>query len=200
MPQPPADAGVPLPRRPAGRTVFPPATYGGPAGAVVYPDPPAPGTPWPLVAGLAPRPPRRRVGFVAIGVLVLVLGGGAVATYLVGRPFGDRGAATPEQAVEGFLTGIFRNHDAREAGRYVCDQAHDGAELDEIVRAVERQEDEYTAARTTWTYPAIRPDGGQAAAPVTLTMTTANEQVASREVTLLLLDDRGWWVCDVRTE
>jgi hypothetical protein len=30
-------------------------------------------------------------------------------------------------------------------------------------------------------------------------MTTLNEQVSSRAVTLLLVDDRGWWVCDVRT-
>ena len=44
----------------------------------------------------------------------------------------------------------------------------------------------------------IRPSGRQASAEVTLTMTTLNEQVSSRAVTLLLVEDRGWWVCDVR--
>jgi hypothetical protein len=68
------------------------------------------------------------------------------------------------------------------------------------VLAVSQQEAGYTAAHTTWRYPAIRPEGRQAAAQVTLTMTTANQQVASRQVTLLLVDHRGWSVCDVRTE
>jgi hypothetical protein len=30
-------------------------------------------------------------------------------------------------------------------------------------------------------------------------MTTAKEQVASKLITVLLVDDNGWWVCDIRS-
>jgi hypothetical protein len=81
----------------------------------------------------------------------------------------------------------------------VCERARDDTDLEQIVFRVKQSEEAYTAARTTWTYPPIRPVGQQATAEVTLTMTTLNEQVASQTITLLLVDDRGWWVCDIRT-
>ena len=144
-----------------------------------------------------PRPRRR--GFALITLLVALVGAGGVTTYLLaGRP-GVRGTDTPAQAVEGFLAGIYDAHDPRAAGRFVCDQAHDDAEIAQIVFQVSQHEEAYTGSRTTWTYPPIPTEGRRAAADVTLTMTTANEQVASRLVTLLLVNDGGWWVCDVRT-
>ena len=88
----------------------------------------------------------------------------------------------------------------RRAGRYVCKPARDDAELERIVFEVEQYEQSYAGARTTWAYPPIHTEGRRAVAEVTLTVTTANEQVATRPVTLLLVDDRGWWVCDIRAE
>ena len=63
---------------------------------------------------------------------------------------------------------------------------------------VKNMEKEYAAARVTWAYDPIVPAGGQASVPLTLTLTTANDQVATSRVTVLLVDDRGWWVCDVQ--
>jgi hypothetical protein len=173
-----------------------PPNYG-PNDTVVYPDLSSLGAPH-AVPSHAPRSHRPRVGFVLIAAAVLVLAGGAVATYLLGGPFGDRGADTPGQAVDGFLTGIYGSHDAQTAGRYVCGRARDDAELDQIISQVSQQQAGYPGQRTTWSYPQIQPDGQQATARVTLTMTTADERIASRQVNIALVDDRGWWVCDVR--
>jgi hypothetical protein len=164
-----------------------------------YPDQPAADAPWPLVAGKPPRQRRRMLGIVLAAFVVLLLGGGLVGAWLFIGP-GVRGTATPEAAVHGFLAGIYEAHDARAAARHVCERARDDDELDQIVFQVKQHEQAYTAARTTWSFPPIHPNGRQATAEVTLTMTTANEQVSSREITLLLVNDRGWWVCDVRTQ
>lgn len=145
------------------------------------------------------RPPRRGRGFALIALAVALLGAGVVATYLLTGLPGARGADTPDQAVDGFLAGVFDAQDARAAGNFVCESARDDAELDQIVLQVSQRAEAYPGAHTTWRYPSIAPQGRQAAAEVTLTMTTANEQVASRVVTLLLVDDGGWWVCDIRT-
>jgi hypothetical protein len=148
-------------------------------------------------AGSPPRR-RRRPGFALIAMLVALVGVGVVTTSVVAGLPSSSGANTPEQAVDGFLAAIYDNHDPRAAGRYVCERARDDAELDRIVLRVSQQAEDYPGARTTWAYPPIRREGRTAAAEVTLTMTTANEQVASRELTFLLVDDGGWWVCDVR--
>ena len=152
-----------------------------------------------VVVGEPPRPPRRGRDFRLIAVVVAVLAAVVVATYLIADPLGGRGADTPEQAVDGFLSGIYEARDPQAAGSFVCDSARDEAELDQIVFQVTQYEEAYTGARTTWSYPPIKVDGRGAAATVTLTMTTANEQVATRDVTLVLVEDGGWWVCDVRT-
>lgn len=152
-----------------------------------------------VVGGEPPRLRRRNRGFQLIAAVVAVLTAVVVATYLIADPLGGRGADSPEQAVDGFLSGIYEARDPRAAGSFVCDSARDDAELDQIVFRVSQHEEAYTGARTTWSYPPISAEGRGAAAAVTLTMTTANEQVASRVVTLVLVDDGGWWVCDVRT-
>jgi type II secretory pathway pseudopilin PulG len=131
-------------------------------------------------------------------VLVALVGVGVVTTSVIAGLPSSSGANTPEQAVDGFLAAIYETQDARAAGRFVCERARDDAELDRIVLRVSQQAEEYPGSRTTWAYPPIRREGRTAAAEVTLTLTTANEQVASRELTFLLVDDGGWWVCDVR--
>ncbi|MBX6752337.1 MAG: hypothetical protein IRY85_22195, partial [Micromonosporaceae bacterium] len=137
-------------------------------------------------------------GFALIAVLVALVGVGVVTTSVVAGLPSTSGANSPEQAVEGFLAAIYGTHDPRAAGRYVCERARDDEELDRLVLRVSQQAEEYPGSETTWAYPPIQREGRTAAAEVTLTMTTPNEQVASRVVTFLLVDDGGWWICDVR--
>jgi hypothetical protein len=178
---------------------YPTQAYGRSLPAEVYPPQPAEDAPWPVVTGEPPRIRRRRsVGLILIIALVVLLAGGATAAFVLIGPASSRGSATPAAAVEGFLDGIYEKHSAKEAGRYVCTRARNDAELDQIVFNVKTFKQEFTSPRTAWTYPNIQPNGRQAAATVTLTMSTANEQVSQHRFELLLVDDRGWWVCDVR--
>ena len=184
---------------PAYGQTYPTQTYGRSYPVEVYPPQPADDTPWPLISGEPPR--RRRRPPLILGLiiaLVLVLAGGATAAFVLIGPSSSRGSASPGEAVEGFLDAIYGKHSARDAARFVCERARNDAELDQIVFGVKTFEQEFTSPRTTWVYSAIQPNGRQATATVTLTMSTANEQVSERRLTLLLVDDRGWWVCDVQ--
>jgi hypothetical protein len=167
---------------------------------VAYPEQPPPDAPWPLVSGKPPRKRRKLLGAALALVITLLVGGGIAGAWVLIDPTGARGTATPDEAVDGLLRAIYETHDARAAGRHVCERARDDAELERLVFQVKQHEDSFTAARTTWTYLPIHAEGRQASAEVTLTMTTLNEQVSTRMLTLLLVDDRGWWVCDVRVQ
>jgi len=187
-----------LPRVPAVRKheAPPAAPYGYPVEAEVYPPQPAADAQWPLVSGQPPRP-RPRLGPVLLALLVVLVLGGLAAAFAVVGPVGDRGSGTPAEAVDGFLGGIYGTHSAKDAARFVCENARDDNELEQIVFQVRQLEESYSSARTTWNYPDIQADGRRASAQVTLTMTTANEQLATRTVALELVDNRGWWVCDI---
>lgn len=164
-----------------------------------YPQRPSGGASSGAEPSRRPRRSRRR-GFALITLLVALVSAGVVTTYVLAGLPSASGANRPEQAIEGFLAAIYDTHDPREAGQFVCESARDDAELDRIVLRVSQQAEAYPGSQTTWTYPEIRTEGRAAAADVTLTLTTANDQVATRVVTLLLVDDGGGWrVCDVRT-
>ena len=185
---------------PAYNQTYPTQTYGRTYPVEVYPPQPADDAHWPLVSGEPPKLRRRPSLLLGLIIaLVVVLAGGATAAFLLVGPASSRGSATPANAVEGFLDAIYGKHSAKDAARFVCARARNDAELDQIVFGVKTLEHEFTAPQTTWVYPEIHPTGQQATANVTLTMRTANEQVAEKQLTLLLVDDRGWWVCDVQT-
>ncbi|HEX6870382.1 MAG TPA: hypothetical protein VF163_04730 [Micromonosporaceae bacterium] len=180
---------------PAGQPALP--TSAAPAGAPAYPDqtstPAYPGDPGP--------PPRKRrvgliVGLVFAAVLVLC-GGGGVGAYLLVQNAEPRGSANPDAAIDGFLGAVYQRHSASEAARYVCPAARDEKDLSQLVDAVQDFESQYESPRTTWDHPTVKPAGAQAETVVTLTLRTANEQVATKKIWVQLLDARGWWVCDV---
>jgi len=178
--------------------IYPASTYSGRGYPnQLYPPQPPADAPWPLVAG--EPPPARRRPMLVLGIVVAllaVLGGAGGAAYVLINVRGT-GPATPADAVEGFLDAVFTTHSAKDAADFVCERSRDEAELDQVVFGVKTFEKDYPSARTTWTYPPIAPQGDTAAAAVTLTLTTANEQVATKQIRLLLVNDRGWFVCDV---
>jgi hypothetical protein len=187
----------PMPAYPT--DVYPASSYSGRGYPnQLYPPQPPADAPWPLVAG--EPPPARRRPLLLVGIvltLVVVLAGGGTAAYLLvnGR---NAGAAAPADAVEGFLDAVYTKHSGEDAARFVCPRARNESELDQVVFGVKTFEKDYPSPRTSWAYPQIHPNGQEATALVTLTLVTANEQVAEKRITLLLVDDRGWWVCDVQ--
>jgi hypothetical protein len=165
-----------------------------------YPPQPPEDAQWPPVSGEPPRRRWRPPLAVLIVLLVLALAGGTVAAFVYIGPASARGSRTPGEAVDGFLGAIFTNHDARAAARFVCARARNDDELDQTVFNVRNTDSEYAGALVTWAYATIRPTGDSAQVPVTLTLKTANDQVADRQITVALVDDRGWWVCDINTD
>jgi hypothetical protein len=160
---------------------------------------------WP--AGLSPpapspariRRPALTMSLVFTLMVALCLGGGLVS-FVVVQSAEPRGTPSPEAAVEGFLRAIFTEHSANSAAGFVCSDIRDNKELARLVFEVKAFERRYASPRTTWTYPPVQRTGArEASADVTLTLTTQVDQVAEKEIRLLLVDDRGWWVCDVET-
>jgi len=148
----------------------------------------------------AQTPRKRRTGLIisiVLAAVVLLCGGGGITAYLLVQNAQPRGATEPKAAIEGFLTAVFTNHNSIEAANFVCPAARDDNELAHLVSDVKVFEEKYASPRTRWEYPPVQPDGKQASATVKLTLTTDNDQIAEKQIRLLLVDDRGWWVCDV---
>jgi hypothetical protein len=133
-------------------------------------------------------------------LMLFLCGGGGTAAFVLVQDAQPRGPSTAGDAVEGFLNAVFVNHDANGVARFVCAEVRDEEQLAKLVLEVRTFQGRYESPRVTWTYPPPRPgDTREASVPVVLTMRTANDQVASKELRLLLVEARGWWVCDVET-
>jgi hypothetical protein len=134
---------------------------------------------------------------LALAVVMLLCAGGGVSAYFLVMNAQPRGSADPKAAVDGFLRAVFTEHDVDSAASYVCARARDSRDLTKLIDTVREQESQYSSPRTTWQAEPVQTGDHQARANVTLTLTTGDERVAERHVTLLLVDQRGWWVCDV---
>lgn len=145
-------------------------------------------------------PHRPRVGPLAglvLGLLVLLCLAGGTGAYLLVQHAQPVGSAQPQGAVNGFLAAVFTDHDADKAGEFVCSRARDPSQLQRLVDKVNEVEAGYRSPHTTWQIGPVRTGDHEATAPVRLTLTSADDQVAEHEITLRLVDQRGWWVCDV---
>src|SRR5262245_37771616 len=113
-------------------------TYGRDHPAEVYPPQPSADSPWPLIRGEPPVPQPRRPSLVLglIIAVVVVLAGGATAAFVLIGPTSSRGSASPGDAVDGFLDGIYAKHSSKDAARFVCERARNDQELDQIVFGV----------------------------------------------------------------
>jgi flagellar basal body-associated protein FliL len=145
-------------------------------------------------------PPQSRRGLLIAIIalaLVVVLGGGGVAAYLLTRDTG-KGQASPTAAVNGFLTAVYTNQDVTEAARYVCSPARDKAKLSTKINEIKAQNAKYESPTYKWAAPKTeqtRTD--EAILSVTITLRTANEQKATETVRIVTTRSNGWWVCDI---
>jgi hypothetical protein len=143
---------------------------------------------------------RRRAGLLAgllLSLLIVVCLAGGTGAYLLVQHAQPVGSTQPQAAVDGFLGAVFTDHDPDKAGEFVCARARDPRDLQRLVEKVSEVEERYRSPRTTWQIGPTRRGDHEASVPVRLTLTTGDDQVAEHEITLLLVDQRGWWVCDV---
>ncbi|MFC6015516.1 hypothetical protein ACFP2T_04805 [Plantactinospora solaniradicis] len=195
---------------------------GFPAGPVPAPPPPygqpgfgqsGPGDPYPDAAGAATAPgyapiglapaPRKRRGLlfasIALATTLLFCVGGGVSAYLLLRN-ADRGegAAEPAAAVDDFLKAVYTDRDADRAASLTCPEARDDDKIAAKVEEVTEQTSTHDTPRFRWTEPKIdEQDTERALVSTTLTMTTGDERTVDQLLGFIVVEENGWWVCDV---
>jgi hypothetical protein len=145
------------------------------------------------------RPPGR-AGVIATVVLCVVVAlclGGGLGAYVLVQNTQPRGATDPTAAVNGFLGAVFGSHSADAAAEFVCARSRDVEELTEMVEGITAFEAQFEAPRTSWDTQPVEVTGRTAATTVRLLLIVDDAQVAEQRLRMTLVEERGWFVCDV---
>ncbi|MFB9238539.1 hypothetical protein ACFFWC_23920 [Plantactinospora siamensis] len=172
-------------------------------GQAGFPNPPGypPAEPAPATPPTQPGRRRRRpwvIASIVLGIVLLLCGGGGVTAFLLLRGGGGEGAPDPAAAADSFLRAVYLDRNADEAATLVCPAARDKAKISKKVQEVEGYGKTYPNPRFRWTPPTVTDQNPQRAVVTTkLTMITADERFAEEQLTLTVVDQTGWWVCEV---
>lgn len=216
LPAPPAPAA--LPAHPTVPTSTFPGQFGGagqpdgPGGSPSAAAPTQPGTQDPSAippppAGYPPyqgtvEPKKKRGLLIAaialVVIMVLCVGGGAVAFLTLRNVEDGEGAKEPAVAVDEFLTAVYKDRDAAKATSRVCAASRDDEKIAAKVAEVEKYASEYQSPRFRWTTPKVdNQTGDRATVSTRVTMTTSDERVADQDLRFTVVQKTGWWVCEV---
>ncbi len=141
-----------------------------------------------------------RAGVVATLVLGLVVAlclGGGLGAYVLVQDTQPRGGTDPTAAVNGFLAAVFGSHSAEAAAEFVCERNRNAEELAKMVDRITAFEEKFESPRTSWDTQSIDVTGRNAATTVRLRLTVDDAQVAEERLRLRLVEQRGWFVCEV---
>jgi flagellar basal body-associated protein FliL len=168
---------------------------------VVAPAAPAPPLTEPIWAG-TPTPVRRRGGLwvsLALTVILLLCGGGAVSAYfLISNADTGKGAPDPATAVNRFLTAVYTDQDAERADGLVCRQARDKDKLGARINEIKNYVNVYEGPTFRWSDPQVGSQTKErAVVTVQLTLSTEDEKQAEQTLTFTTIHKTGWLVCDV---
>lgn len=223
---PPAIPGQPAPAAPSGRLALPaspaqPALPGPPVQATGAGQPEGPGGPTsaaaptpPGAAEIPPPPPvyapyqgaaepkKKRgllIAVIALAVImVLCVGGGAVAFLTLRNAETGEGAKEPAVAVDEFLTAVYKDRDVAKAASRVCAASRDDEKIAAKIAEVEKYAAAHQNPRFRWTTPKVdNQTGDRATVSTRVTMTTSDEKVADQDLRFTVVQKTGWWVCEV---
>lgn len=196
----PAPPGYPsYAQRPPPSHYGPPPGYGPPAssgyGPTVVPgdgrQPPGPD----------PRPARHRgvlIASIVLATALLLCGGGGFTAFLLLRDEGGEGAPEPVAAADGFLRAVYLDQDPDKAAGMVCPAARNRAKIVKKVAEIQDYRETYKNPRFRWTPPVVTDQGAEQAVVTTkLTMITGDERFSEQQLTLTVVRQSGWWVCEV---
>ncbi|GAB7049556.1 Rv0361 family membrane protein [Catenuloplanes indicus] len=155
--------------------------------------------------GPAPEKPAKKrrpvlIASIVLAVVVLLCGGGGLAAFLLLRSVeSGTGAPEPAQAVDSFLTAVYADQDTREVAQYVCSDSRDSEDIDAKIQEVKGYASAYEDPKFDWTVPQVS-DQNEETATVTTTVTlvTADEKTADQALTFTVVENNGWWVCEVK--
>ncbi len=134
---------------------------------------------------------------LAAVLVIVVLAGAGTATYLLTRNR-DKGQASPDAAVTGFLTAVYTDLDVTEAGRYVCPTARDKGRLTAKINQIKTQNAGYQSPKYSWSAPKTEQTrADEAILTTTVTLWTGEDQRATQALRVIATRANGWWVCEV---
>ncbi|MFI0795330.1 hypothetical protein ACH4OY_22030 [Micromonospora rubida] len=176
-----------------------PGGPGSPASGAIPPPPPG-YPPYPAPAPVAPK--KRRVVLIVsiVAALALLLcGGGGTAAFLTLRNVeSGEGAKEPAEAVDAFLTAVYRERDAKKAASHVCAASRDEKKIAAKVAEVRGYAEQHKSPRFSWPSPKVdNQTGDRATVSTKVTMTTSDEKVADQDLRFTVVQKTGWWVCEI---
>jgi flagellar basal body-associated protein FliL len=167
---------------------------------------PGPVAPWAAqpgpAAGAAAKPRGRRgllITSIVLAVVLLLCGGGGLAAFLVLRDVDTaEGAPEPAVAVDRFMQAVYGDRNAALAATTVCPAARDADALERRVEEVDEYAKNYPSPKFRWETPKVDEQTPErAVVSVDLTVTTADDRQAEQELRFTVVQDSGWWVCDI---
>lgn len=158
-----------------------------------------------MPGGSAPagQPSGKRRGLLitslVLAVVLLLCGGGGIAAFLVINNLETGGgAAEPVAAVDEFLQAVYTDRDVRRAADLVCREARDETALIDKVEEIEGYSSTYRNPEFEWNAPTVDEQTEErAVVSVTVRMITEDERSAEQDLSFVVVQKTGWFVCDV---
>ncbi|WP_433213719.1 hypothetical protein ACQP00_02495 [Dactylosporangium sp. CS-047395] len=169
-----------------------------PGMAPPFSGPPAPG--YPVYPQQAPVKKKRglMITLIILAVVVVLCGGGGAAAYFVVQNNQGTGAPTAAEAVNGFLTAVYKNRNIDDALKYVCSAARDKEKLTQRIDDIRKYDGGLSSPTYTWPAPTVeKSTADEATLTTTVKVTTSDEKVAETKYRYVATHGDGWFVCEI---
>jgi hypothetical protein len=163
-----------------------------------FSGPPAQG--YPVYPQQAPVKKKRglMITLIILGVVIVLCGGGGAAAYFVVQNNQGTGAPTSAEAVNSFLTAVYKNKNTEEALKYVCSTSRNKEKLTARIDEIRKYDASLSSPTYTWPAPTVEKQTKDEATLVTsVKVTTSDEKVAETKYKYLTTHGKGWWVCEI---
>ncbi|WP_432984698.1 Rv0361 family membrane protein [Dactylosporangium sp. CA-233914] len=169
-----------------------------PGMAPPFSGPPAQG--YPVYPPQGPEKKKRglTITLIVLAVVVVLCGGGGAAAYFVVQNNQGTGAPTAVEAVNSFLTAVYKNKSADDALKYVCSSSRNKDKLAARVDEIRKYDSGLSSPTYTWPTPAVEKQSkDEATLAVSVKVITSDEKVAESKYKYIATHSKGWWVCEV---
>ncbi len=147
----------------------------------------------------APRKSHALLITLVAAVAAVVVLGGAAAFLLLATSEG-KGVARPEEAVNQFLTAVYKEKSVTAANRVVCASARDSAAIRKRIAELRAFELKYKSPSYTWPTPTVESRTSESATlTVPVKLTTSDDRVSEQRLKFLTIASDGWLVCEIST-
>jgi hypothetical protein len=176
-----------------------------PGMAPPFSGPPAPVSGMPVsgypVYPAQPQPKKKRglmITLIVLGIVVVLCGAGGAATYFVVQNNQGTGAPNAVDAVNSFLTAVYKNNNSEEALKYVCASSRNKDKLAARVDEIRKYNASLNTPTYTWPPPTVEKSAkDEATLAVSIKVTTVDEKVAESKYKYIATQSKGWWVCEI---